>query len=164
MSLLSRLPVAETWPEIELAAEDRFWDGYALGASGDDRALGAVYLFGYLAEMLLKVAFFRARGVARHSDTAPERHAARTLAATYGRPRNYHDLKYWTFALERMRSANGRPLNAAFAGALTLRVSTLAYHWAESLRYRSVRPTESELHEVVDSVEWIFEHRSELWS
>lgn len=162
MAFWSRLTTVETWPEIESAAEQRFWDGLALVTSGGRGETGAVYLFGYVVEMLLKTAYFRVRGVARHADTSTERRHARRLAAGYGR-RNDHDLNYWVFVLERMRDVSGRPLDPAVSGAIRFRVGIVADHWNESLRYRDAQPTEDEIHDVLRNVEWIREHYKDMW-
>jgi hypothetical protein len=158
-----RLAPAETWPELDSAAMQRFWDGLVLATAGDSHAGGAVYPFGYVAEMLLKTAYFRERGVSRHVDTSGSRRDARRFASGYGRRANDHDLNYWVFVLERVRHANNRPIAPAFLGALKLRVGFIASNWSESLRYRDAQPTEQELHEMFSHVEWILEHRRRLW-
>jgi hypothetical protein len=160
--LLARLPTPETWPEIEQAAEERFWDGYALATHTDRRELGAVYLFGYVIEMLLKTAFYRVHGTPPYSDIGRDRRGARTGVGY--RPRNDHDLSYWMHVLERARVVAGRPLDAALVGAMALNIAVASVHWRESLRYRAVVPAEQEVRELVSAVEWIRDHYSRLWS
>jgi hypothetical protein len=163
MGLLSRLPQAETWPELERAAEQRFWDGLTLATAAERDETGAVYFLGYVVEILLKTAFFRERGLSRHVDTSSERRVARKYARVYGAPRNDHDLNYWLLVLERIRWVNRRPLHPALLGALRLRVGIIADNWSESLRYREAQPTMSELHDVFANVEWVFRRRRDLW-
>jgi hypothetical protein len=131
-----------------------------VGGSGSEGA--AIYLWGYVVEMLMKCAYFRIFGVARHVDTSFARSQAVTLARGYRR-RNDHDLNYWVFILERARCSQARPLDPALAGALTVKVRTLASHWNEALRYRDAQPTEHEVHEVLECVEWVQTHYNDLW-
>jgi hypothetical protein len=148
---------------MESAAERRLWDAFVLAASHEGAETSAVYLLGYVAEIVLKTAFYRERGLSRFVDTAAARRLARSYRAAYRRSPNDHDLQYWLFVLERIKSAHGRRLSPAFLGAVALRIGLLADNWNESLRYRDARPTPAELNQVLDSVEWIWKNRKRLW-
>lgn len=153
---------AETWPGLERVAEQRFWDGLTLAMSGERGAAGAIYLFGYVAEILLKTAYYRERGMSQYVDTSQERRTARQWSAGYGRPPNDHDLNYWIFVLERVRFVNHRPINPALLGAIRLRVGIVAGNWSEALRYRDDQPTDAELQEVYNEVDWLLS-RYDSW-
>ncbi len=164
MGLLSRLPAGESWPEMERAAELRYYDGWALAVSGQGRYAGAVYLIGYAVEILLKTACYREMGVSRHVGTTDRRLQirgvyAQQLKALYGRQPNDHDLDYWAFVLERLRVAHGRSMNAALAGAIRRSVGLLAGNWRETLRYRDCQPTETELIETLACADWFLANR-----
>lgn len=60
---LSLLEPAETWPSLHSSAQERFWDGIELATTPDARRTAAIYMLGYVVEILLKVAFFRVRGL-----------------------------------------------------------------------------------------------------
>src|SRR5205085_11501029 len=49
----------KTWPELEEAAEQRFWDGFVLAAGSEPRPTGAIYVLGYVAELVLLVMWCR---------------------------------------------------------------------------------------------------------
>jgi len=105
---IARLVPIETWPQLLNASQHRYWDGFALATSGETRNVGAVYLLGYVAEMLLKVAYFRIEGFPRHGDVDHARSAARRQARLYRlQRRNDHDLLYWRDLIERRRDERG---------------------------------------------------------
>ena len=148
--------VPETWPELQRAAEQRFWDGLSLATSSEHCETGAIYLLGYTVEMLLKAAYYREQGVPRHVDTSQARKQARGLVSGYRR--NDHDLNYWVNVLEQLRILHKRPLDAATLGAIRLKVAAVEANWDESIRYRAVGPTETELNEVLGSADWLLKH------
>jgi len=165
LTLLARLAVAEpveTWPGMRQAAETRFWDGLALAAGESDHAAGAVYLLGYVAEMLLKTAYFRFVGVPPGENLAPHLRAVRAHAAWTGR--NLHDLRSWVDFLVDVRRLQGQPLPPAFAGQARVQTLAVDVHWRESLRYTSLPALDLELSQVYDGVEWLRLNHTALWS
>jgi hypothetical protein len=166
MTLLTRLAVLEpfdTWPDMELAAEERFWDGLALATCNPPRTTGAVYSLGYAAEMLLKVAYFRVTGVGNTQDLGSGPLASvRTRAAWHGR--NLHDLQGWVGMLIETRRTLGIPFDPAVVGQILWFVLTVDSHWREILRYKQTSALDEELKEVYLSVEWLLENRDLLWS
>jgi hypothetical protein len=164
LAYLTRLAVVEpfeTWPGMELAAEQRFWDGLALASGVVDHRLGGVYLLGYSAEMLLKTAYFRFVGVPPGDDIAPYLRAVRAHALWRGR--NLHDLRSWLDFLLDFRRAQGHPVALSIAGLARIQVLAVDVHWRESLRYASLRPLDQELNQVYESVEWLRNNHALLW-
>ncbi len=146
MALWTRIRIhPETWPELEDAANERFWDGIAL-ACDDHRGTGAIYLWGYVAEVLIKCASLRARGVSGTATVAPILH---------GEGIWHHRLSDLLHDLRTVRIAASRPLGPVLDSALGSRVNVLSQNWDVSLRYRSTRATETELTEVYNAVEWL---------
>jgi hypothetical protein len=166
MSLLRRpdlLEPVETWSTLHAAAEARFWDGLDLATSEAGRHTGAIYVLGYVAEMVLKVAVFRLHGVPPYADLSPHR---RGILNTYStrRRRNLHDLEVWAEVLIDLRAIRGIPLDPGFAAQLRINVAVLVSHWKEGLRYRHTQATSRELREVFEGIDWLFTNRSLLRS
>lgn len=168
--MVQRFAPARTWPELEIAAGERFWDGVTLAMAAEPRATGAVYMLGYVAEMLLVASCLRVAGVKPDVDvrgymTLANRDYRADYRDLYKRPEgNDHELSFWLFVLERRRVAAGEPIDAAFHGALAFKVATIAQNWSEMLRYRSVRASEAELWDVIEAVDWIVQNSPRLWS
>lgn len=164
MPFLTRLAVAEpfeTWPGMEQAAAQRFWDALALATGDAGHEAGAIYLFGYVAEMLLKTAYFRVTGVPPSQDIAPHLMAARRNASWRGG--NLHDLRSWFALLNDARSLQGNPWGIVTAAIIDRHVLTVASHWRESLRYSPLTATDAELEEVLASVDWLLGNYNILW-
>lgn len=157
MSLLARIKMlepTETWPRLQQAANERYWDGLALVTGFDTRRLGAVYLLGYVAEMLLKVAFFRRTALPDTADIAPALNKAKQHAAWH-KKKNLHAVEAWADLLIAERANRGDPLDPALAGSLRFHAATIAGNWSESLRYKESDALESEFATVYESVEWL---------
>ena len=162
LNRLSILEPVESWSTLHAAAEERFWDGFDLATSEAGRHTGAIYLFGYVAEMLLKVAFFRVRGFPAYGNVYPHLHIAQNHAAWTGG--NLHSLEAWTEVLIATRASLGIPLDTVFASQLRMNVAVLVSHWRESLRYKYSEADSQELREVFDLVDWLLANRNVLWS
>lgn len=146
------------------AAVGRYRDADALFEAG--RRLGAIYLYGYTAEMLLKAAYFRLAGRApddpierSHLDAA-KRHATRNLGLTW--TGNFHDLGAWVDLLVHERRSRGAPHPPAVARELPSRVYTLYANWRESIRYDTARPSAREAAETRGSAAWLLRRYPEL--
>lgn len=165
MGLWGRLQgSAETWSGMELAAERRLSDAFILAVSSERSETAAVYLWGYVVEIVLKTAYFREMGRSRFVDISETRRlAATTYRGAYGRRGNDHDLLYWLFVLERVKFSHGHPIRPEYLGSLRLHIGIVADNWSESLRYHHAQPTPQELNEVYESVEWIWKNRNRLW-
>ena len=159
----------DTISQLERAAEVRFDDGLVL--MRQERLLGAVYLFGYSAEMCLAAAYFRAAGFQAKSviDRDTRTHhmtAARKLKDDEGMPlmnSDPHPLVGWARFLRRKRSAS--KLTSAQVQRLedAIGQAELLYkHWRPELRYKTTGVTASQFGEVLKASEWFLEQRGRL--
>src|SRR4051794_34591043 len=90
--------------EFRAAARQRSLDAIALQAAG--RRTGAIYLWGYVAEMILKAAFFDVSGFRETQSITKNdlRDGLGTLPG-FGRNRPLHHLGLWAEALVTLRAA-----------------------------------------------------------
>lgn len=162
MGLISRLDAQkpwETWPLLDLAAWERYWDGLELATGTAGRKVGAIYLFGYAVEILLKVAFFR------QQDWSPSQPIDRNVISNHANWRKkstLHDLKALASLLIAERKQRGKPYDPVFAGVLNIHVDVLVLHWRETLRYWHGTASEKEVNEVLQSIEWILNNCNKL--
>ena len=156
---LNTLEPVETWPTLEQAAWERYWDGLELAAGTGGRDTGSLYLLGYVVEMVLKVAFFRLRAwpVAQAVDLSVIR-----THAVWRRTSNLHDVEALAQVLIQERAQRGLPFDPVFAGVLTQHVRVLASHWKETLRYCHSTAREDEVAEVFQSADWVLANRHQL--
>lgn len=164
MSFRTRLALAqpfETWPQMELAAEQRYWDGLtlALGEAGSET--GALYLLGYVVEMLLKTAYFRVTSIAPAHNLAPHLRTAHRDARWRGG--NLHNLQSWFYLLNDVRFFQGKPWNPVLASSIERHVLVVDAHWRESLRYTAFAANGAELEETLASVDWLLTQYDSLW-
>ncbi|MEW6249891.1 MAG: hypothetical protein AB1716_04535 [Planctomycetota bacterium] len=166
MGLLTRITTHDSCGELETAADLRFYDGLSLATSDVARRTAAVYLLGYVGEVLVKTAYYRCRGVAGVDDVATELHNIPVRARVLGlRWRgNLHNLESLATLLVLERDALGNPLEPGFAAEFQGHVASLGAHWSETLRYKAVSAQEAELFEVFESVEWLIANHGRLWS
>jgi hypothetical protein len=157
MSLTARRRLAlphETWPNMRAAAEERYWDAMTLAVSGSGRATGAVYLFGYVAEILLKTAYCQLVQLPQTDNVY------RFLSS---RSSTLHDLSSLERLLQRTRSTIDNPMTPEIAAGLDYRVKIIESHREVSMRYYAFTATSGELGEVYESVEWIRTNYDRLW-
>lgn len=121
---------------------------------------GAIYLLGYVSEIVLKVAFFRVCGWPAHQ--AVDLRMATTHALWGGY--NLHDVTAWAALLIEERRLRGRPFDPVFAAQLLRHATTVAVNWREILRYRQSAAIDGELEEVFQSVDWLLGNYNLLWS
>jgi hypothetical protein len=168
MSFLNRLQQIEpheTCPQLLAAATLRYQDGFELLTCRGRHETGGIYLLGYVAEVILKVAIFRTSGFsdARPIDLKQLDAKIKTNLAGLKKS-NLHDLKALADVLIAERQNQGRPFDPVFSGALQCQVGLVAAHWREYLRYRHTTPEETEWREVYQAVEWIYDNQTKLWS
>lgn len=168
MSFLNRLQQIEpheTCPQLLAAATQRYQDGFELLTCRGPHETGGIYLLGYVAEVILKVAIFRASGFsdARPIDLKQLDLKIKTHLAGLKKS-NLHDLKALADVLIAERQNQGSPLDPVFSGVLQRQVGLVATHWREYLRYRHSTPEETEWREVYQAVEWIYDNQTKLWS
>jgi hypothetical protein len=164
----------ETIQDIDAAAEERYWEAYELAVQGHHFA--AIYLFGYVAEMLLKSAGFRFDG-ARPGDFVGPRLAP---AKAYGLarfpligPESYHSLLFWVAFLQEKRTDAGRALSGSLFAELSLRIHRIYDRWWVSMRYRaanlpplSTSPVSlnNEVLQMIEDITWLRTNHPSLWS
>lgn len=161
---LNALANPETLQDFELAAQERYWEGLELMVAG--RESGGVYLLGYTAEMLLKLASFRLESV-RPTDLvkprlAPVRNWMKQTCPGID-SEGFHSLVFWATYLRTRRRQQGRPLDQLMESQLAQRTRRLYAVWAVEMRYRSLRLPASDLRSAYDSVTWIRDNYLRLW-
>lgn len=174
MSLRDELHAAggETVQDLVLAADDRFWDAYELATQG--RAFAAIYLAGFVGEMLLKTAGFRFDGAAPGDPVQPRLGPARAFGTarfpTVGHE-SYHSLRFWAAFLEHKRADAARPLAAPLLADLHRRVDRAHEIWWVSMRYRAAgvpaavaSAAEADLHPLLEEIDWLRKMHVLLWS
>lgn len=159
MPLVARLPTFDTIRRFRAAATKRYREGCALAAC--EERLGALYLLGYSAEMLIKAAYFRHIGKGPDDPIRDgDRGSAHIRAKQFGvsPKRNFHDIRWWLDLLIQSRRSSPRPYEVQLASQLTKHGRIVDENWRETLRYRTNRPRERELAGVTESVQWLLRH------
>ncbi|HYH68906.1 MAG TPA: hypothetical protein VD866_29705 [Urbifossiella sp.] len=151
--------------EFRAAALQRYADGLLLAAAG--RRTAAIYLWGYVAEMLLKAGVFALLDGAT-AKTIPLKDItdAKLLAADLGFKwaGNAHNLVGWAELLVRLRSdlPGGAYPNPAFGAGVIARAARVYGLWRETLRYHKNVASAAEAHVVRAAVEWLVATRNRL--
>jgi hypothetical protein len=164
MSALLDILHPETPQSFVLAAEERFFDAQELFAKG--RTTGALYLAGFVAEMLLKHACFRLRGAAV-TDPVDRMFGPAMAWARRRMPRikheGKHSLWFWAMYVRRMRRELGRHFSEDFDQDLLRRARNLRRSWSVDLRYCEVVAPSVEVKQALVDVAWIRSNSSALW-
>jgi hypothetical protein len=161
---------------FERAASRNFKDAERLQSGS--RKLGAIYLYGYSVEMLVKSAYFRMAFAAAQPvlpattriDNARRRSATNendpqgNRLATVASP---HDISGWAALLTRKRALLAAANQAvAYSPILATEVRNRADrvydHWKEYMRYRAVRVKAAELAIVRDDARWFLKNYQHL--
>lgn len=128
----------EALSDMLLAAEDRYREAEELLVAQEFE--GAVYLFGYAAEMWLKAVCLRLRG---HGPSTPVKAALPPIKAWMAAVApgvaftDYHDLRFLAQCVVQLRQAHGRPLTGPLAADLQSQIATgLHEEWVVDMRYR----------------------------
>lgn len=161
----------DTISRLERAAKNRYNDGER-SSSAPAGYLGAVYLFGYSAEMCLAAAYYRGSGFAPNDpidrDTRHRRMAqARQIRTSTGEPlmsSDPHPLVGWARFLEWQRSASP-DLTDRERERLSeaIHKAELIYkHWRPELGYKIRDVVQSQFGEVRKAAMWFIEHRGQL--
>lgn len=182
MGFLARIEAArphETLQAIELAAEDRFYDGIALSTAGDPSSgLAALYLWCYVPELLLKCAWYRQQGVRPSDDLEPHRrNLHRAIERKFPKgseqarhvsrfdPPSLHDPVALLRLLKEDRDSKALaggaivPMAGAEFSDARFHAERIRSHAAVSLRYESHVPTARETGETLASAEWFLWNR-----
>lgn len=169
LPLLARMQ-AET-PDVMLsAAQTRLQEAEALLSC--KQWDGAVYLAGYAAEMLLKVACCRLDPAFPAGGTVGDIFGP---AATLWRslfpsgtslPSQWkHDLSFWEDVL-RARRLSLRTGVKEWGDLLLIsrHLNTIRRHWRVNLRYQPPLAAEGEAQDVCEAARWLFDNSRALWS
>jgi hypothetical protein len=153
--------------ELELASSARHTEARHLAEAG--RRTAAIYLFGYVVEMTLKVAFLRLAGHGDEQEITPTilRSYAGTsptsTARTLGLPgtTNLHDLASWADLIVAYR-ADRRLLYSTPELRTMVVANTRIVHerWVETIRYHANVAYQHELVRVQQACGWILEHKA----
>ena len=161
--------LAQSTPEsitgFEAAAEEKYEDGFNLMASPSPG--NGVYLMGYVAEMLLKSAYFRLIGLsATATITRTELNQARSAARTLGvaaPEESLHGLEFWGELLIKTRR-QGVLMAPLIEAELDKRTKLLAQNWFVEMRYQALQGISlSDVEAVLDDVIWIKSNYEQLW-
>lgn len=156
------LATPETIQEFSGAAEQRYFDGLELLVAG--RTGSGIYLMGYCAEMILKYAYFRFRGigVGEPISLPVARRRGRELIPDQS-DEHYHSLLFWKDLLIAERRWCERPMRREMEAGLHDRVRNLYQHWWVEMRYRIDRTEAAWGHGVYEDVSWLRKNQAFLW-
>ena len=139
------------------AADDRYDDADQLLTG--QRYDGAAYLFGYAAEMWLKSACLRLRGI---GPTGQVKSALGTLKHWMGQAAphvpftDYHDLSYFAECVTALRASANRPLAPTLQADLNRHVVVgLHSEWIVDMRYRQTGVTPAEALATLRNTRWV---------
>lgn len=147
---------------FEAAAENMYEAGFNLMASAQSGQ--GVYLMGYVAEMLLKSAYFRLHGftfqqvisMADLRDAVQRHHLPLP-------PEKFHDLELWAQLIIRERNLKtlSNPLMESDLQTTTTRLNT---NWSVKMRYYPLQGVvRQDLEDVLDDVVWIKSNHNGFW-
>ena len=160
--LLQLVGIPETIQEFNAAAEDRFWDGVSLLVDG--RYDGGIYLLGYVAEMLLKSAYFSFRGEALTVEVWPLLNPAWRRGADWfpgsfsANNPDYHNLNFWSRVLAEERRRAGQSLPFHLHNEYVVHTSRLSMTWWVEMRYRRGVAGQTDAEGMLESVTWLRHH------
>jgi hypothetical protein len=159
----------ESQREFRNAALRRYQEGVSLSLAGRDFRTGAIYLWGYCAEMTLKAAYFRLLG---HAETAPITwnnifqaiHRARTAFGVAWPNRGQgHNVRAWAELLIAERaSIPGSAYPPAFGLQVQQCGQLVGQLWSETIRYHKNVAYLHEMQNVRDAAEWYLANESLL--
>ncbi len=169
MSLVSRLAALETVGDMFQAINARFEEATILIDAGYPD--GGIYLFGYTAEMILKVAFCRVDATSPPSLTVRSRFADavqrwQSRTRSNSAPRGYeHSLIFWETVLPEERVYQSKlPLGIVVAQTLSECIKVVSDNWDVKMRYQPRTATAAEADEVRRAVLWMRDNQTSLWS
>ena len=146
--------------EFRAAARLRYDDGLSLAGQG--RRTGAIYMWGYCAEMSLKAAFFSlTRAETDTIDWNPDikdaiNHGKNTYGIVWPPKGCGHNVRAWAELLVLERAATtGMALSADDALQVQTCGLRIGQLWSESLRYHNNRAYQHEVTKVRLATEWL---------
>lgn len=145
--------------EFQAAAEDRYWEAFALMTEGYHSA--GIYLAGYVAEMLLKSAYFAFSGQSLTAEVWPMLAPAWNRGCIYfptsfsTSAREYHNLDFWARLLREERRRNGVALPWYTDNAYLGHTRLLHLTWWVEMRYRHAQATAQDAEEALEAISWL---------
>lgn len=168
-----------TLEDFEVAAPEKYSAGLELITHPTQNYQGAgVYLLGYVAEMLLKSAYFRLiAGVSvsarNYVIDKARRDAAGTEAKRLARqvgltppvePESFHSLAFWAFLLRETRIERRQAwTDAEFDLHFRSCVDRLHNNWRVSMRYFPDMALTLDAEVVSEDVSWLLDNYDQLW-
>lgn len=165
MSLRYRLEShPETILDLARASRARYEEGLSFISQG--KPWIGIYIAGYSAEMILKIAYFLAKGAQWSSPVKPELDStlreARFLGVLYP-PQGFHNTLFWMDLLIAKLNHQGHRLTGDFESDLRTRTDILYDIWCISMRYRREEPMEEEVNAFIWALSWLMDKRFDLW-
>jgi hypothetical protein len=162
------LPLAErigpdTISKLEGAAPRRLEEAAVLERQG--LLVGAVYLYGYVAEIVLGAAYFRMIGYRPEVEITP---AARKLAIAQAQQwklmsSNPHDIPGWARLVIATRKQRSQGYPKSFRDEIIKQAEGLYAQWRPGLRYRVTVPASWEVKTIRLAAEWFKQNDQRLW-
>lgn len=154
--------VPDSIVEFERAYAARYREGQVLATSGE--LSGAIYLWGYVVEMILKAAYFKS---CCKSPTDPIANAdfqmARNNASNYGITcLNLHDLNFWAELLVAHHVAIAIPYVPVFGQAIAIHAAEMKQQWDVVMRYHRTAPSNSDYQAARYAVAWFVYNRAQM--
>lgn len=153
--------------EFRLAARQRFNDGLALAGAG--QRTGAIYMWGYAAEMTVKAAYFSIIGIASTATVTwgghlqPAIMRGRQMNIAWPQQGAGHNIRAWIELLIAVRAHSVVTQYAPpFDMQLQRRGQRLEYLWRETLRYRKNYAYEFEMRQAREAAEWLLANADTL--
>lgn len=154
----------ETVQDLDLAADEKYWEGLELMVAG--RTGAGIYLMGYAAEMKLKVAYSRLQGAGPGADAWPYIAPARSRGARLIpgiRDETFHSVRFWGLLVRAERVCQGHPLDTAMDSALRRAVNRVHLTWWVMMRYRPDQSSTTDAEQLSADVSWIMSNYTKLW-
>jgi len=158
--------IPETIFEFQRAAEDRYWESLSLFTEGYFG--GGIYLMGYVAEMLLKAAYFSFCGEPLTASIGPMlapawRRGCTDFPDSFSlQNRDYHNLDFWSRLLREERRRQGMSLPFHVDVEYQYQTGCLFMTWWAEMRYRHDAATLSDAEAAMESVNWLRRYYSRL--
>lgn len=149
--------------EFRKSARQRFNDGLSLTVAG--RRTGAIYLWGYTAEMTLKAAYFSVIGLqdteaiswGNHLLPAVER--GRSLGIAWPKHGQGHNLQAWSQLLIAERALQADTVYSPIFSRDLQRCGQRPHRlWRETLRYAKNQAYPYEMCQAREATEWLLVH------
>lgn len=152
----------ETILEFQAAAEDRYWEVISLLTDG--HFAGGIYLSGYVAEMLLKGAYFAFTAQPLTADVWPLLAPAWNRGCSYfpgsfsPSNREYHNLDFWARLLREKHRRSGRSLPSYLDIEYLDHMRRLHLTWWVEMRYRHAQASLQDAEDALEAVSWLRKH------